>query len=35
MKDKGRKTGDSIDYILASLLKSHSGSDEDKISVRN
>jgi hypothetical protein len=34
MKDKGRKTGDSIDYILASLLESQSTSDEDKISVR-
>jgi hypothetical protein len=34
MKGKGIKTGDSIDYILASLLKSQSGSDGDKISVR-
>jgi hypothetical protein len=34
MKGKEIKTGDSIDYILASLLKSQSGSDGDKISVR-
>ena len=34
MKDKGRKTVDSIDYILASLLKSQSSYHKDKISVR-
>jgi hypothetical protein len=34
MKDKRRKTGDSIDYLLESLLKSESSHHEDKTSVR-